>query len=300
MKPTHRQTTDEREREQIERALAAERAEAGLPPDKPVQMSEAQKQTAEKERLDLLEAMRLPVKKPVVPEAQDRPRATVIITPISKPVVDVAAANAAVDAALAEQARLLQAVKDARADLEAANLRVDQAREEAQGQSHEIARAAANEQIAPFSQQVVTQRNALQAIHEQYGPALKEYAKSIASGALVRRSALQARYNAAAPLAQRLALAFKASAEAIRLLDKVNAHGPEGLSFAVSGAVTASEAALSHDPNKIRDDCAALVAAVTAWRGPGVPLAQDPADPAWRPGMGSGDGSGSIDTTWKK
>jgi len=297
--PRHRQSPDQRDQQDaIQAELDRERAEVGLPPERVVEMSPAQKTALERERQALLEAIAPIKKQPTGPEAQRR--VTVIIRPVevdAQAVADAQAASEAVDAALAEQARLLQVVHDAKRDLEAANLKVDQAREKAQAQSYEHAHAAAAEQLRPVAEQVVGQRDALQAIHNQYGHALKDYAKSIAAGPLVRRSALQARYNAAAPLAQRLALAFKAAEEAIRLLNKVNGSGSEGLRFSVSAAVTASEAALAHDASKIREDCAALVAAVTAWRGPGVPLTQDP---AWRPGMGRGSDGPDIDTTWTK
>src|SRR5690242_9795461 len=107
-----------------------------------VKLSPAQIAHEEREKAALVEAMRLPVEKSAVaPEAQDRRRVDVIIKPVQKPVVDVAAAEQAVTDALAEQARLLQVVDAAKADLEAANVKVTQAREAAVAASHEHGKA---------------------------------------------------------------------------------------------------------------------------------------------------------------
>jgi hypothetical protein len=257
-----------------------------------VQMTPAEIQAAEQERAALLAALEPPAPYRG-PEAKDgrlqRPTpADVAEMFVSEPVTEQTVGDPVADA-LAEQARLLTEVEDAKARLEAANVKVARAKEQVAGRAYQQARVVAAQQLKPLAARVVAQRNALQQIHEQYKGDLKDYARTCASGDLIRRTKLQSLYSSAQPLANKIGTAFKLCEDAIRLLDRANKSGAESLPFAVSIAISAGETALAHDADKLREECAALVSAVNAWRAPGSTLRVrivEPDGAPWRPGMG--------------
>jgi hypothetical protein len=144
--PKHRQSPDQREqqeREQIERELAADRAAAGLPPERHIEMTPAQIEAAEREKQALLEAVK-PIPEKVRAEAKagltqklepvaaapGRRPPTVIITPVSK--TDASEVQKRLDEAT-------KAVQLKQSEIEAAEQR-DREAKEARDAELEIAR----------------------------------------------------------------------------------------------------------------------------------------------------------------
>ena len=245
----------------------------------------------EREKAALLDAMKLPERTTPLGKPDSQPDIEADIVPDIPELPDVPGAVAE-----AEQRRL--AAEEAKAALEQSEQDVLTAKAGAAAHAYAVAAKTAAEQVAPMRKRVAAQLRWLQSLHSEYGPSLKAFAQSCASGSLAERTALQRVYHEAAGVKHQLAVAYQASEKALRLLDSI---GTTQAGRDVSAAMEASKAALAVDVECIRDNAQSLVERYAAIKGGGLRIAKfDFSDPSlkWRPARK--EASSDPETQWNR
>jgi hypothetical protein len=173
-------------------------------------------------------------------------------------------------------AQAVQAKADAEARIHRAEESLVAARARAHAETKETVRREAEAKLRELATKVEALQADLLALHRQYGgPArngmdrsrgvLADYAKSIASDiSPVRRAKIASLYQAAGPLADRVANGFALCAQALKSFTIATTRG-----FGVEAAELELRAALEIDAAKLGVEIARLIAEVQAWKAGG-------------------------------
>jgi len=252
------------ETQELARAHDAERAKVGLPPEEDETLTPEEIEQRQREK-DAEMAADIEVKRLIAIQKEKRRLPTIEITVAKKqpviPVVtaaELADAEAALNAATAEEARLTKLIEGSKADLDAASLRLTQARGLFEERQIQAAQSMNAESLAPKLAALAAHHAMVLTIHRKHGSALKQMAQSSAGGFdRLDRERRQALYKQADRLRTQLGVAFKASEKAQAAADRAAGSAQPWL---VENVVQQIEAALAFDIRAIGAEAERIIA----------------------------------------
>jgi hypothetical protein len=228
----------------------------------PIQMSDEERESLEREKAHLLASLNA-----------SRPTITVKIAPVEKSEPVPAAKIAPPPPPTPEPPAPYDgpSAAEVRAQLAALEQQLKKAlRHEAQARQHQAvvdqrtAQQRAGEELAPTMGKLDYHLRELDRVQRTYGPTLKEYARSCASGTVDERRVLSDIYSSAAPLGQKLGEARRTLESAIAGIRRASESGRP---HEVEQARVLADGALCINILTLETDCKALIAAKEQLRG---------------------------------